>query len=499
LCKIKINENLKSYPLLYESKELGQLIIQVDYPAIKERVFQKTLPLLLANLVKTFIVFIIILLVFNRFLIQPINRLAKYTSELDLEKLNDVNTDFIKMKNQNDEIGVIAKSIEQLKKRLSLDIQRFQEVEKKLHDAHRMEALGKLAAGVAHDFNNILQGVETSLSLSLKQDDVIRSRKTLEKTRAFIDRGKNLIQKIFSFSKPIDGEINVIDIVELTLDTKNVLEQNLIDHSKINFETNTEECFVLGNTVGLHQLLSNLFHNAIDAIAEKGDGEISVVLEKRPTEQIINLTVKDTGIGMGFETQKRIFDPFYTTKDTGKGTGLGMSIILQVVQEMNGEIKVDSKRGVGTTITLSFPYVLNNQKALDDNINHMMKEPTSYKWKNRVIVIDDEVELLETLASTLEESGFNVFAFNDPEEAITQIKNSENFYEFAIIDFSMPKIKGDEVVRYIKENKPQTKIVMSTGLAPKGRVLDSNYDAILKKPYTHDELVKTLENIRLEN
>jgi signal transduction histidine kinase/CheY-like chemotaxis protein len=482
-----------SFPVYFKNQSenyfLGDLIVEVNFNDITSHLISKLTITFAFQFIKTFFILVVLLVIFFRYLIAPINQLAAYTSKLSLENLMAYDKDFSKLAMQEDEIGTIARSIDQLKTRLDVDIKRNREIENQLQATHRMESLGKLSAGIAHDFNNILQGVESAISVGERYNEIDKVKDSILRARPFIERGKNLVDKIFSFSRKNANKLAVIDVIKIANDTFDIIKQTMAQDLNLTFTSNVEKCFILASPANIHQIISNLIYNAKDAVdVMTGEIQINIQESKASNEVIIKIT--DNGCGMDQKTLDHIYDPFFTTKDPGKGTGLGMSIIYQLVNEMYGKIDIKSQKEQGTTITLSFPTVV-----IEDNVESEDSSKTTNTENLNICIVDDEQDIAALIKEVLELRGFKVDYFSDPLEASKLFTSGNMDYDVVITDYSMPNLKGDQLCSLIKEHHPKLPVILATGLHEPEQFEGIPYDSILKKPYTDDEVIKTLDII----
>lgn len=347
-------------------------------------------------------------------------------------------------------------------------------IEKKLMHSQKMESIGTLAAGISHDFNNILfimMSTAQLLMMDLPKDD--QKYKYLVNIVKAGDRGTNLIRQILSFSRQAAQELTNIDvkpvIKEVIKLTRTTIPKNI---NIINNIDNTKDYVVLADPTHIHQVALNLITNAYHAV-ELNDGDIIIDLETVSLNngaivgkdlkpgKYIKFTVSDKGHGMDPDIVDKIFDPYFTTKDNGKGTGLGLSVVYGIVKECGGDIKVYSEVNKGTVFNVYLPLV--EQEATPTTT------PTVADGKlngsGTILIVDDEqqITLIEKLYFT--KHGYKVDDFTSSEEALIAFKLQPYKYDAVITDMAMPKMAGDILAAEILTIRPDIPIIMCSGFS----------------------------------
>ncbi len=339
-------------------------------------------------------------------------------------------------------------------------------MEKELYQSRKMEAIGTLAGGIAHDFNNLLQVIMGNAELLRYKAD--EGSKVHEHSTYIIEAGKratDLIKQILTFSRQSEGGMQPMCIGSHIKETIKLLRSS-IPHS-VNIKQNipNDIQLIIADPTRIHQLLTNLVTNAMHAMQEKGELCISVTNVDMIDEladslgvegSYVCLSVSDTGCGMSEEVRNRIFDPFYTTKEVGKGTGMGLSVVHGIVKDMNGVIHVQTAVGKRTTFFVYFPVTKEPSISVSVNKSTLM-------GNERILFVDDEPMVADVGKNLLETLGYSVEVFNNSLEALKCfIKNPDNF-DLLLTDQSMPQLTGEELIKEVLVIKPDLPIILCTG------------------------------------
>lgn len=387
-------------------------------------------------------------------------------------------------------------------------------LQRQLFVAQKMESLGTLVTGIAHDFNNILMIILGYTELAMMELSGENRVKTfLEEVFQAGQRAKNLVGNILSFARETPQERIPISLSTIVKENIKFLQQlvpagvKLV--SKIDISAGDNDT-VLASPVEIQQLLMNLVVNAVQAMDNRGT--ISVCLSKCELEQhhanhlglpyspngYLKLSVKDTGCGIDPSIIHRIFDPYFTTKPPGKGTGMGLTIVYRIVKNMNGIINVESKPGSGTVFRMFFPVCdlqTISKGYVGEKFSEIIETPLSHRRPLRLLVVDDEEAILRILKLELEQKGFLVTTFSDPERALKQFCETPFYFDAAIFDHQMPKISGLELARQVFNIRSGFPVIILAGF------LDERVEkeakalgvfAVLSKPASSGEIFAVL-------
>jgi PAS domain S-box-containing protein len=374
--------------------------------------------------------------------------------------------------------------------------------------AQRLESLGTLASGIAHDMNNILTPIlGASQLLPLKISNPNRmTQQLLQILQGNAKRGADLVQQILAFARGEELERTQIQIALILKELVKVARQTFPKSIEINLNLVKELWLVSGDATQLHQVLMNLLINARDAMPEGGN--LTVTAENLRIDEsyarmnldakvglYVIITVTDTGIGMTQETIERIFDPFFTTKELGKGTGLGLSTVIGIIKNHRGFVNVYSEVGKGTSFKIYLP--------AEENVETIQAVEDLELLKGNgelVLVVDDEVSVREITKVTLENYHYRVITANDGVGAIALYAQHQNEITVVLLDLMMPSLDTSTIIQTLERINPRIKIIAMSGLSANGQVVNANYacvQAFLAKPFTAQQILQMLHEIIL--
>jgi two-component system, cell cycle sensor histidine kinase and response regulator CckA len=388
-----------------------------------------------------------------------------------------------------------------------LDITETKKLEEQLFESQKMESIGTLAAGMAYDFNKILNELNV-YSSSLKSNLNLESKEI-----TFVNRIEDTLQKASTFTSKLIGlsrtekkqklEIDVNDSINYVIE---ILEHTV--HDRIELEK--EVCnnpIIEGDLSQIHQVFLNIALNANESIKNKGkitftteivmtasDEQLNTL--NPPEKNYVKTTIADSGKGIAPELLQRIFDPFFTTKSSGKSAGLGLSVAYNIVKNHRGYLFVDSKLEKGSNFYIYFPYVgISSKGLLQERVDDKSeKEKVQLKAKNnfQILVVDDEVIIRDLLNDVLEEQNYEVILAKDGLEGLELYKKYEKTINIVILDIIMPGMTGKEVFEKIREINSKAKIIITSGYS-KQKVTDSlianGANGFLPKPFNIDKLL----------
>jgi nitrogen-specific signal transduction histidine kinase/ActR/RegA family two-component response regulator len=353
------------------------------------------------------------------------------------------------------------------------DITERKRLESQLRQTQKMEAMGTLAGGIAHDFNNILSSVigytEIALDDDLSPDAPARS--SLENVLKAGCRAKDLVKQILAFSRQTQYEKKPISLNPIVKEVLKLMRASLPSNIEIRQDILAETFKVLGDPTQILQVLMNLCTNAGYAMRERG-GILEVALAtieynqadpQRPAEMkpgtYAKLSVMDTGPGMASAVVDQIFNPFFSTKPKGEGTGLGLAVVHGIVAEHGGAIKVDSQPGRGTTFRVYLP-LLADSKGTDVAADEAL--PRGYE---RILVVDDEEVIAQLTQKTLDRLGYTVTAVSNSRKALDLFSDDPSNYDLVITDQTMPGMTGDQLALKILSLRADIPIILCTGFS----------------------------------
>jgi len=388
---------------------------------------------------------------------------------------------------------------------VNTDITQKKQLERRFLHAQRLENLGTLAGGVAHDLNNILTpilAVAQLLRLKLSQQD--KSLQELLKIQeSSTKRGAELVKHMLSFARAIEGKRIVVQIKPLLLELRQIVNETFPKSIEVDVKIEPDLWTVSADITQLHQVLLNLCVNARDAMPEGGKLSLSAqnIFVDEPYAQMhqdarvghhIVISVMDTGTGIPSELLGKIFEPFFTTKEPGKGTGLGLSTAIGIVKNHGGFVHVYSEVGQGTQFKLYLPAV---EGAEMQSVEHI--ELPSGQGE-LVLVVDDEAAIRDITQTSLESYNYTVLTARDGIEATVLYAQHKKEIQAVLMDVMMPDMDGLTAALTLKKIDPEAKIIAVSGLPLSDRVaraMHADVNAFLSKPYTTQELLTTLHSV----
>jgi PAS domain S-box-containing protein len=381
------------------------------------------------------------------------------------------------------------------------DITRQKHLEAQLRNAQKMEAIGTLAGGIAHDFNNILSaiiGYTDLTALILPDEDPARS--SLSEVMSAAQRAKELVYQILSFSQMHEQEQKPVRMDLIIKEVLKLLRPSL--PATIGIEQQIDcQSTILADPTQMHQVVLNLCTNAYQAMQEEG-GLLKVSLDQikfNPDDlsgqldldsgEHMKLTVTDTGHGMNEQTMQRIFDPYFTTKEEGKGTGLGLAVVYGIVSAHKGAIQVNSALGKGTTFEVFFPSI--RSFARQEPIPYELPHP----GEERILFVDDEAALVRLATKLLEKCGYDVVGHTSPVEALELFKADPSKFDLVITDMTMPQMTGNQLAQALQKIRPDVPIIITTGYSEKispEKAQTMGIQDFIIKPLSYGELTKRI-------
>jgi signal transduction histidine kinase/CheY-like chemotaxis protein len=366
-------------------------------------------------------------------------------------------------------------------------------VQLRLQEAQKMEALGQLTGGIAHDFNNLLTPIVGGLDLLTRRsglDD--RSKRLAEGALASARKAAKLTKQLLAFSRRQRLELGPIDLPRLVEELRPLLQQSVGAAVHIEIELDPEAGCVLSDSNQLELALLNLAVNARDAMAQGG---VLAIRSKalRPGKEgdraMVAVTVSDTGAGMTPDILRRATEPFFTTKPSGSGTGLGLAQVYALAQQSGGSLAIDSEAGEGTRVTLILPTCNLPPPAERPAGALSAVEPAS----KRVLVCDDDDAVRNFVGRTLDDAGYVVEMVGDGRTAIEALLHAQT--DLLVVDFAMDGINGAEVARAVREKYPHMALLMITGYLDSEAVDAAGVDVpVLRKPFDGETLIEAVRS-----
>ena len=385
---------------------------------------------------------------------------------------------------------------------VNTDITEKKQLEAQFLRAQRLESLGVLAGGIAHDLNNILTPIlasTTLLPLRFPNADQ-QSLRLLEMLKASAERGVALVKQVLSFSRGVEGEYVVLQVRHLISEIQQIAAETFPKSIELHTNLSRDLWPIYGDATHLHQVLMNLCINARDAMPNGGILSISAenllldqnFIQRNLEAQVgpyILITVSDTGVGIPPNLLDQIFDPFFTTKEVGQGTGLGLSTVMGIVKKHGGFVKVYSEESQGAQFQVYLPTV---ERPADFPTED--SEPITGRGE-LILIVDDEVLIREMTKTSLETYNYKVLTAKGGIEAIALYAQHKDEVNAVLMDMMMPSMDGVATIRTLQKINPQVKIIAVSGLTASYKMaaaMAAGIETFLPKPYTSDALLKTL-------
>ncbi len=394
-----------------------------------------------------------------------------------------------------------ARLYEELKERLEEE----KLIQRKLAESEKFQALGQMASGVAHDFNNILtaiMGYAEVAKYDLPGD--APAKQSMDQIMQASHRAKDLVNQILAFSRQSEQERVPVEGQHLVREVLNLLRASLPTTIEIRQNIKTPSGTILADPTQIHQIIMNLCTNAHHAMWEKGgilEVKVSPVeldsddvedYEELEAGSFLNITVRDTGHGMDKGVMEKIFDPYFTTKEKGVGTGMGLAVVHGIVKSHGGGIKVSSQVGKGTTVIILLPRI---QRKIE-------YEPESFeslpKGDEKLLFVDDEKVIVELAKKMLERLGYKVDTNISPVKALEAFRADPQGYDLVVSDMTMPKMTGDVLAEQVMAIRPDIPVILYTGYSEritKEKAKGIGIKRLVMKPIVMSELSKAIREL----
>ena len=382
------------------------------------------------------------------------------------------------------------------------DITEKKQLEAHFLRAQRMESIGTLAGGIAHDLNNVLSPILTAVELLQMRFPDESSQRLLSILHTNAERGSEMIKQVLSFARGVEGEYVPLQPLHLIKEIVKMLADTLPKNIEITFSNPAALWNVYGDATQLHQVLMNLCVNARDAMSQGGELNIEaenveidehyarLQVELKPGRYVC-ISVIDSGVGISEANLSKIFDPFFTTKEQGQGTGLGLSTVAGIVRSHGGFINVYSEAGRGSRFKIFLPAIETDQVPAAQAARLDLPLGNG----ELILVVDDESAIREIAKETLLTFGYQVLTASDGTEAIALFAQHSNEVQCVITDMMMPFLDGPATIRALRKLAPQLKIIATSGLKANDKMTEAaklGIATFLPKPYTAEALLRAL-------
>lgn len=386
------------------------------------------------------------------------------------------------------------------------DLSQFQALEEQFHQAQKMESLGTLVGGIAHDFNNALAGITGNIYLAKKSvaemPDVVNKLANVEKLSF---RASDMIRQLLTFARKGQIDLNEIPLTPFVKETFKFLRASIPENIKMTQSITNDSMIINGDATQLHQVVMNLINNARDAVEGASNPEIKFILEKFDTDDAFvrihddfntgsyaHLIVKDNGCGIPSANLEHLFEPFYTTKEVNKGTGLGLAMAFGAISSHKGIIEVESEEGKGSSFHVYLPLIESSTKVSAASNGEILEG-----CGETILIVDDNNTARESNKEILTSLNYKVIEASDGLDAIDTFKRHQNKIMLIVSDLVMPRLGGLDAIRQIENVQPDVKVIFVTGYDKdevlKGEDYSDKY-IILSKPCSVERLSQTIRN-----
>jgi PAS domain S-box-containing protein len=385
---------------------------------------------------------------------------------------------------------------------VSRDVTEEKRLEAQFLRAQRMESIGTLAGGIAHDLNNVLAPIVMAIDVLRSKISDAGGQKILNTLETSAKRGSDIVRQVLAFGRGVKGDRNLVQLKHVVNEVVKIIEETFPKSIKIQIDTPRNLWTVSADPTQMHQVFLNILVNARDAMPRGGSLTVAATnvkldehysrmhVEAQPG-QYVCIEIVDTGTGIPADIREKIFEPFFTTKEIGVGTGLGLSTTLAIVKSHGGFIELDSNMGAGTTFRIYIPATGPATGAGEENGQAELPRGNG----ELVLVIDDEAAIREITVETLEAYGYRALSARDGAEGVAVYAEHKQEIRAVITDIMMPIMDGTATVLALKRINPHVRIIAASGMIVRGEESppsDSDVYAFLTKPYTAEVLLKTL-------
>jgi PAS domain S-box-containing protein len=393
---------------------------------------------------------------------------------------------------------------------LGQTISERERLQAQLLQAQKMESIGTLAGGIAHDINNLLNVISGYASSILEShSDAEKITENVAVIKEMVERGSSLVQQLLAMARKAEPKFEQLQVNSALERLQRLLQQILPRTIDVVLDLEPVVPSVMADANLLHQAVLNLCLNARDAMPAGGKiqvitrkvagGELRRIFQDAREEQYTCITVKDDGIGMDGALKSRIFEPFFTTKSPGEGTGLGLSVVYGIVTNHKGFIDVESEPGRGTTFRICLPVPPDSATMAHPKEQAGAKGRKKFRGNGETILFaEDEIRQLRLMQDFLQTVGYRVLAASDGAEAVETFRSNGDKMALVVLDLGLPKLNGWEAFRKMREIDPSVKAIFATGfMAPQieSQLAVGGVSAVIMKPYQLDEVVETISSV----
>lgn len=504
----------REFPLQYQHRgreiPLGSLYIVVGLDEVYARLWDRVVVILVTQGVQIFFIAAFVFFIFHFLVGRPLIIMADYARSLNFNRLDRPlvlpRRSFGGAK--HDEIGLVVESINEMRQALLQESAQREKMAAQLRQAQKMEAVGTLAGGIAHDFNNILTPIIGYCELAkLEMSPAEQEKLQIDEILKAVMRARDLVRQILTFSRREDQQRRVLELQPIIGESLKLLRASLPANIAIRQQLDSNCGPVLADLTQIQQVILNLGTNAAQAMEEKGGvlevslRRVEIALEEEGKGLPLAgayacLTVKDTGSGMDAATQERIFEPYFTTKEQGKGTGLGLALVHGIVKSHGGQVTLHSEPGRGTTFRVYLP--LAERPSADPGSLPALENHDLPRGDERVLVIDDEEKIVALLTRLLNHLGYKVVGRTDSRAALDLFARDPRAFDLVISDQTMPGLSGDELARALRKIRPDLPLIICTGFSPRmteEQAIREGIQGYIMKPFRVEQIASLVRRV----
>jgi PAS domain S-box-containing protein len=386
---------------------------------------------------------------------------------------------------------------------INTDVTERKALEQQFLRSQRMESIGTLAGGIAHDLNNVLAPILLSVEMLKERIDDDDGRTMLETVRHCAQRGAELIKQVLTFARGNEGKQLPLNPAQIVREVERIIYDTFPRNIHCEFKIGPDLLHTKADPTQLHQLLMNLCVNARDAMA--GGGALSVRVENHRVDEVYSgmnmdarpgayvvFTVSDTGVGIPHELHDRIFEPFFSTKNIGQGSGLGLSTTFAIVKDYGGFLNMESEPGKGSIFRVYLPAISRVERAIEADSAHD-RLPVGHG--ELILVVDDEENIRDVTRKALQRFGYRVLTAENGAEGVSLYVQNQHEVAVVLTDMSMPVMDGPAMIFALRTINPAVQIIGSSGLAAEDRAASAGVERFVPKPYTASVLLHILKEM----
>jgi PAS domain S-box-containing protein len=382
-----------------------------------------------------------------------------------------------------------------------------EKLQEQLLQVQKMESIGTLAGGIAHDINNILNIISGYANVLLQNtNNTDKNSQHLEVIIETVDRGVSLVRQLLAMARKADTKFEQVTVSEVLQKLQAIINDTFPKQIEVTWDLEADLPAIMADHHQIHQAVFNLCLNARDAMPDGGKlivstgivagAELRKISQEAKEDLYCCITVKDTGVGMNMSTKSRIFEPFFTTKRQGEGTGLGLAVVYGIVGKHGGVIDVESEPDRGASFRLFLPVPRYQAERSDSPAQEPRKKIANFAGDGEMILfVDDEVHQLRLMQLHLQRAGYKVLTAADGAEAVEMHRRHKDEIAAVVLDFGLPKLNGWEAFRKMKEIDPAVKAIFATGFIAsqlETELAKQELSGVIMKPYQLDEVLEKI-------